>query len=241
MDPFVDQLKGLCAAHPTRAKWVFVPTHAIGRTLGERIALRARLAEPAVRHAARHRAAHGRAVPRRARHRSVRRGARPGADDAAAARSAARRAATSGRSPISRRWRRRCGRRCASCGWRASSPSDLKPEAFESPAKHAELRALLAAYEQFLDDAQPRRHGRRLRRGAAASGLVSDPAAGLLDRAAGRHLDAAAAPADRRDAGRAHRAARASSFPASTIPRRLAVATRSSASRRCRDATRWRS
>ena len=39
MDPFVDQLKDLCVAQPTRSKWVFVPTHAIGRTLGERIAL----------------------------------------------------------------------------------------------------------------------------------------------------------------------------------------------------------
>ena len=39
MDPFLDQLKGLCAAHPTRSKWVFVPSHAIGRTIGERIAL----------------------------------------------------------------------------------------------------------------------------------------------------------------------------------------------------------
>ncbi len=38
MDPFVDQLKRLCAAHPTRTKWVWVPTHGIGRTLGERIA-----------------------------------------------------------------------------------------------------------------------------------------------------------------------------------------------------------
>src|SRR5688572_32935561 len=25
--------------HPTRAKWVFVPTHSVGRTLGERLAL----------------------------------------------------------------------------------------------------------------------------------------------------------------------------------------------------------
>jgi RecB family exonuclease len=38
MNPFVDQLKRLCILHPVRAKWVFVPTHAIGRTLGERIA-----------------------------------------------------------------------------------------------------------------------------------------------------------------------------------------------------------
>src|SRR4029453_10563739 len=39
MDPFVGQLKGLCATYPTRAKWVFVPTHAIGRTLGDRMVL----------------------------------------------------------------------------------------------------------------------------------------------------------------------------------------------------------
>ena len=39
MDPFVEQLKQLCAAHPTRNKWVFVPSHAIGRTFGERLAL----------------------------------------------------------------------------------------------------------------------------------------------------------------------------------------------------------
>lgn len=39
MDPFVHQLAELCRAHVTRAKWVFVPTHAGGRTIGERIAL----------------------------------------------------------------------------------------------------------------------------------------------------------------------------------------------------------
>ena len=37
MAPFVEQLASLCRVHVTR--WVFVPTHAIGRTLGERIAL----------------------------------------------------------------------------------------------------------------------------------------------------------------------------------------------------------
>jgi ATP-dependent helicase/nuclease subunit B len=37
MDAFVEQLKGLCAAHPTRSKWVFVPSHALGRTLGDRL------------------------------------------------------------------------------------------------------------------------------------------------------------------------------------------------------------
>jgi ATP-dependent helicase/nuclease subunit B len=39
MDPFVNQLAALCKEHVTRNKWVFVPSHAIGRTLGERIAL----------------------------------------------------------------------------------------------------------------------------------------------------------------------------------------------------------
>jgi PD-(D/E)XK nuclease superfamily len=39
MDPFVHQLKGLRAAHPTRSKWVFVPTHTRGRTLGDRLVL----------------------------------------------------------------------------------------------------------------------------------------------------------------------------------------------------------
>jgi len=39
MDPFVDQLASICKAHRTRTKWVFVPNHALGRTLGERLVL----------------------------------------------------------------------------------------------------------------------------------------------------------------------------------------------------------
>lgn len=35
--PFVAQLAELCRADVTRTKWVIVPTHAIGRTLGERL------------------------------------------------------------------------------------------------------------------------------------------------------------------------------------------------------------
>jgi hypothetical protein len=38
-DPFVDQLADLCRQHVTRAKWVFVPAHGVGHTIGERIAL----------------------------------------------------------------------------------------------------------------------------------------------------------------------------------------------------------
>jgi hypothetical protein len=36
---FLDQLKRLCATHPTRAKWLFVPGHAAGRTIGDRLVL----------------------------------------------------------------------------------------------------------------------------------------------------------------------------------------------------------
>lgn len=37
-DPFVAQLAALCRAEPTRAKWVVVASHAVGRTIGERLA-----------------------------------------------------------------------------------------------------------------------------------------------------------------------------------------------------------
>src|SRR5688500_15097202 len=39
MDSFVEQLALLCRDHVTRNKWVFVSSHALGHTLGERIAL----------------------------------------------------------------------------------------------------------------------------------------------------------------------------------------------------------
>ena len=39
MQPFVERLAELCRAHVTRNKWVFAPTHAIGRTVGEQLAL----------------------------------------------------------------------------------------------------------------------------------------------------------------------------------------------------------
>jgi len=39
VDAFVEQLASLCRQHVTRNKWVFVPSHALGHTLGERIAL----------------------------------------------------------------------------------------------------------------------------------------------------------------------------------------------------------
>jgi hypothetical protein len=42
VDPFIGQLARLCATHRTRAKWVFVPTHALGRTLSARLVLEGR-------------------------------------------------------------------------------------------------------------------------------------------------------------------------------------------------------
>ena len=39
VDPFLVQLAELCRGHPTGAKWVFVPSHAVGHTLAERLAL----------------------------------------------------------------------------------------------------------------------------------------------------------------------------------------------------------
>jgi len=37
--PFLSQLADLCRTERTRAKWVIVPTHTLGHTLGERLAL----------------------------------------------------------------------------------------------------------------------------------------------------------------------------------------------------------
>ena len=39
MEVFVQQLASVCRQHVTRNKWVFVPSHALGHTVGERIAL----------------------------------------------------------------------------------------------------------------------------------------------------------------------------------------------------------
>ena len=39
MDPLLDRLAALCRDHPTAPKWVIVPSHALGHTLGDRLAL----------------------------------------------------------------------------------------------------------------------------------------------------------------------------------------------------------
>ena len=151
MDPFVDQLKHLCAAYPTRAKWVFVPTHAIGRTLGERIALDGTnwlnlrfvtpldiallMGAPFLVERGIHPSEEGLGpalMMRLLLDLSLERGYfRPLADHPTMAQAL---------------WTAVHELRMA--GVRSKA---LKPEAFSSPTKHAELVALLLAYERFLD------------------------------------------------------------------------------------------
>jgi ATP-dependent helicase/nuclease subunit B len=150
VDPFVAQLKDLCAAHPTRSKWVFVPTHAIGRTIGERIALEGtnwlnlRFVTPldvALRMGAPF---------------LVERGIDPseeGLGPALMMRLLLDLPADGGYfRPLADQptmaqalWTTIRELRMAGV-----TSADLRPDAFESSVKHAELRALLAAYEQFL-------------------------------------------------------------------------------------------
>lgn len=151
MDPFVNQLALLAVECRTRSKWVFVPTHAIGRTLGERIALEGtnwlnlRFVTPldiALRMGAPFLVERG-IVPseeglgaalmmRLLLDLPLERGYfRPLADHPTMAQAL---------------WTTVRELRMASI-----RAVDLKPEAFSSPDKHAELVALLSGYERFLD------------------------------------------------------------------------------------------
>lgn len=163
MDPFVNQLAALCKAQVTRNKWVFVPSHAVGRTIGERIALEGtnwlnlRFVTPldiALRMGAPFLVERGidpseeglgpalimrllldlpvPSLPRRSALARRRGYFRPLADQPTMAQAL---------------WTTIRELRMAGV-----KSADLRPEAFESAAKHAELRALLAAYEQFLVD-----------------------------------------------------------------------------------------
>jgi len=149
-DPFVQQLAELSCAHVTRAKWVFVPTHAVGRTIGERIALggtnwlNLRFVTPldiALRMGAPFLVERGidpseeglgPALMMRLLLDLPREGGyfRPLADQPTMAQAM---------------WTTVRELRMAGV-----KSDDVKADAFESPAKHAELRALLASYERFL-------------------------------------------------------------------------------------------
>jgi ATP-dependent helicase/nuclease subunit B len=152
MDPFVGQLKGLCAAYPTRSKWVFVPTHAIGRTLGDRLVLEGidwvnlRFVTPL-----------DIALPMGAPF-LVERGIDPSEEDLGPALMMRLLLALppeggyfrplAGHPTLAQAlWTTMRELRMAGLG-----PDALVPAAFASPAKHAELVALLRAYERFLSD-----------------------------------------------------------------------------------------
>jgi RecB family exonuclease len=150
MDPFVQQLADLSRAHVTRNKWVFVPSHAIGRTLGERIALdgtnwlNLRFVTPLD-------IALNMGAPF-----LVERGIDPSEEglgpalimrlllDLPEAGGYFRPLADQ---PTMAQALWATIRELRMAGVKSDG---LEPGAFESPRKHAELRALLAAYEQFL-------------------------------------------------------------------------------------------
>jgi len=151
MHPFVSQLASLCKAHVTRNKWVFVPSHAIGRTIGERLTLdgtnwlNLRFVTPldvAIRMAGPF---------------LVERGIDPSEEglgpalmmrlllDASADDNGYFRPLANQPKMAEALWTTIRELRLA--GVKAD---DLKREAFESPAKYGELRELLASYERFL-------------------------------------------------------------------------------------------
>src|SRR4051812_18556332 len=152
MDPFIAQLARLASEHPTRVKWVFVPTHAIGRTIGERIVLdgtnwlNLRFVTPldialvmgapflVERGIDPSEEGLGPALMMRLLLDLPFEGGyfRPLADQPTMAQAL---------------WTTVRELRMAGV-----KSQDLTAEAFESPAKHAELRALLASYERFLAD-----------------------------------------------------------------------------------------
>lgn len=152
MDPFFDQLKTLCRTFPTRSKWVFVPTHAVGRTLGDRLVLEGtdwanlRFVTPL-----------DIALPMSAPF-LVERGIDPSEDELGPALMMRLLLALPGEGGYFRPlaghptlaqalWTTLRELRMAGLDHDA-----LISTAFASPAKHAELVALLRAYERFLSD-----------------------------------------------------------------------------------------
>jgi ATP-dependent helicase/nuclease subunit B len=150
VDVFVEQLAALCREQVARNKWVFVPSHALGHTLGERIALAGtnwlnlRFVTPldvALRMGAPFLVERGiepseeglgPALIMRLMLDLPKEGGyfRPLADQPTLAEAL---------------WSTIRELRMAGI-----KSDQLRADAFESPAKHAELRALLGSYEQFL-------------------------------------------------------------------------------------------
>jgi RecB family exonuclease len=152
MDVFVEQLKALCKEHPTRSKWVVVPGHHVGRTIGDRLVLEGtewanlRFVTP-----------HDLALRMGAPY-LVERGIDPSEDQLGPAlimRLLLGLPETHGYfRPLAHEPRMAMAlwstiREMRAAGLRAT---DLKADAFESAEKHAELQALLDAYERHLAD-----------------------------------------------------------------------------------------
>ncbi len=151
MDPFPSQLAELCRTERTRAKWVVVPSHALGHTLGERLALAGtswvnlRFTTPV-----------DLALPMAAPF-LVERGIDPAPDEIGPALITRLLLELPGVIPVYFREMAEQPRMAEAlwatirelrmAGMRAT---DLRPEAFTMAAKHAELQALLTAFEEHL-------------------------------------------------------------------------------------------
>ena len=198
MDPFSQQLAELCRTDVTRAKWVIVPSHAVGRTLGERIALSGtnwlnlRFVTPldlALRMGAPF---------------LVERGIEPSEEGLGAAlmmrllldlpeKNGYFRPLADHPTMAQALWS--TIRELRMAGVAASRSEQRKPSPRSS--KHLELKALLAAYEQFLVRHESRGHGGGVPGGDEAPGLEPNPAGRLLDGTAGRRLESTSAHAAR--------------------------------------------
>jgi ATP-dependent helicase/nuclease subunit B len=150
---FVAQLAALCRAEPTRAKWVIVPSHALGHTLGERLVLEGtswanlRFTTPL-----------DLALPMAAPF-LVERGIDPAGDSIGPA--LIMRLLMDLSSTVPAYFRHLADQpRMAEALWATLSElrlagvtaAGLHANAFVSSAKHAELRALLESYEAHLQD-----------------------------------------------------------------------------------------
>lgn len=151
--PFLRHLADVCRAHPTRAKWAVVSSHAVGYTLGERLALEGtdwlnlRLTT-----------AYDLALQAAAPW-LVEQGLDPAPEDLGPAlvmrllldlpAAVPTYFRTLGEQPAMAEalWSALRELRLAGIG-----SADLPANAFDSTAKHAELQALLAAYERYLTD-----------------------------------------------------------------------------------------
>ena len=151
MIPFLTQLADLCRTERTRAKWVVVPTHTLGHTLGERLALEGvgwanvRFTTPL-----------DLALPMAAPF-LVERGVDPAPDGIGPA--LIMRLLLELASTVPTYFRGLAEQpQMAEALWATLaelrmagiSAAALPREAFTNPSKHAELRALLASYEQHL-------------------------------------------------------------------------------------------